>query len=365
MGKSAPIAWPQSREDMQDSLQGSGLPMPIAHRLAEQAEPALLLATLGVAEEAEIPLGSSKIGGLPDLPAEVPWPQRPPYADAAERAAAHHAEALRLASEATRPGSWMTPEQARLFSRERDALADAVGVTFPLAFLAQLDLASLSQIQGFPSSLPAEGRLLLFFDYWECPPGFDPGSAAGFRLIWDRTPTGRLRRKSVPAAFAATARERWSSLFRPAAVTAFPILTAIPPSDRNFDAFPRGLEAGTFWDEESDEGRYEEWLARFGTPDGKEGPNHRLGGWPIPLQNGMQAMAQLATRGIHCGAADAFRTAAARRLLDTAGDWRLVLQIGRDDAAGLFSSGCLYVLMREQDIRLRAFDRAWMICQSD
>lgn len=364
MPKNAPIAWPESREDLLASLQEAGLPAGTALHLAGQAQPALLLET-ALADETQIPLGASKIGGLPDLPLDMAWPERPPYEDAAERARAHRLEAARLLSEATRPGSWMAPEQARLFSRERSDLASAVESVFPLAFIAQLDLASLSSHAGFPALLPHHGRLQFFCDYWERPPGFDPYTAAGFRLIWDRTPVEQLERKPAPAALAVMMRERWNSLFRPAAVTARSVFTPIPPSDRNFDAFAHGEDAGTFWDEDSDEIRYEDWLVRFGTPDSHEGPNHRLGGWPTPLQNGMQAVAKLATHGIYCGTGEAFNTAEARRLLKTAHRWRLLLQIGRDDAAGLLPSGCLYLLMREQDMRARAFDKAWMVFQSD
>jgi uncharacterized protein YwqG len=364
MQRQTPMAWPGSREDMLASLQEAGLAPDLARHLAEQALPALVLDT-AEADEAQIPIGASKIGGLPDLPLDLAWPHRPPYENAAERARAHRAEAERLASEASRPGSWLTPEQARLASHERADLADAVETPFPLAFMAQLDLASLSREPGFPSLLPDHGRLLFFCDYWERPPGFDPFTAAGFRLIWDRTPVEQLERKSAPSALAAIAHQKWNSLFKPMRVTPRSVFTAIPLGDRNFDAFPHGPDAPTIWDEDSDEIRYEEWLARFGTPDGKGGSNHRLGGWPTPLRPGMQATAKLATHGIYCGTGDAFRTAQARRLLRTAHRWHLLLQIGRDDAAGLLPTGCLYILMREQDMRSRTFDKAWMVYQSD
>src|SRR5262249_51641514 len=156
MRKKVPAAWPESREDLLASLQEAGLPAGTALHLAGQAQPALLLET-SLADETQIPLGASKIGGLPDLPLDMAWPERPPYEDAAERARAHRTEAASLLSEATRPGSWMTPEQARLFSRERGDLASAVESVFPLAFIAQLDLASLSRHAGFPSLLPHHG----------------------------------------------------------------------------------------------------------------------------------------------------------------------------------------------------------------
>ncbi|MFC2250900.1 DUF1963 domain-containing protein [Labrys portucalensis] len=356
------LAWPDSRESLHSSLSEAGLAPGSVARLAEQARPALVLETTPC-EESRIPLGASKIGGLPDLPDTMAWPERPPYGDAAERTQAHLTEADRLASEATRPGSWLTPEHAREASREQSDLARAVTAVFPLAFIAQLDLAALSLTPGFPAALPHHGRLLLFCDYWVKPKPYDPHAAAGLRLIWDKTPVERLERKAEPAALTALAQERWSSRFKPAAVTARPVVTAIPPSDKGFDAFPHGEEASTFWDEDSEEIHYETWLGRYGTPDGKGGANHQLGGWPRPLQNGMQAQAQLASHGIFCGTGEAYASAEARRLLRSADRWRLLLQIGRDDALGLLPSGALYILMREHDMRIRAFDRAWMVFQ--
>jgi Domain of unknown function (DUF1963) len=356
------LAWPDSRQAMLASLTEAGLAPASAARLAEQALPALVLETRPC-EDSEIPLGASKIGGLPDLPASTAWPERPPYGDAAERAHLHRAEAERLASEPTRPGSWLTPEHAHDASREQDDLAEAVASKFPLPFIAQLDLASLALNPGFPAALPHQGRLLLFCDSWVKPAAHDPHAGIGLRLIWDRTPVAELERKAEPAALATLAQERWGQHFKPAAVTARSVFTAISLDDRSFDAFPHGAEASAFWDEDSEEARYEAWLARFGTPDAKDGANHQLGGWPRPLQNGMQAQAQLASHGISCGSGEAYATAAARRLLHAADHWRLLLQIGRDDGLGLLPAGCLYILMREHDMRARAFDRAWMVFQ--
>lgn len=356
------LAWPDSREAMLGSLLEAGLSPASAALLTEEARPALVLET-EPREDAAIPLGASKIGGLPDLPAAISWPERLPYGDAVERARLHRLEAERLASEPTRPGSWLTSEHALDAAREQDDLAVAVASTFPLSFIAQLDLATLALSSAFPAALPHQGRLLLFCDSWVKPAAYDPEAGIGLRLIWDRTPAEQLERKPEPAALAALAGERWSQRFRPAAVTARSVFTAMPLNDRNFDAFPHGAEASTFWDEDSEETRYEAWLARFGTPDAKDCANHQLGGWPRPLENGMQDEAQLALHGIAAGSDEAHASAAARRLLRSADRWQLLLQIGRDDNLGLLPAGCLYILMREHDLRVRAFDRAWMVFQ--
>jgi hypothetical protein len=40
---------------------------------------------------------------------------------------------------------------------------------------------------------------------------------------------------------------------------------------------------------------------------------------------------------------------------------RLVLQIGRDDAARINPAGAICVMLREEDIRERRFERAWTV----
>jgi uncharacterized protein YwqG len=251
----------------------------------------------------------------------------------------------------------MTPEQARLFSDGYLARAEAVQSEFPLAFLAQLDLRVLSAEPGFDPIFPDHGRLLFFYDSLETPAEYDPCSIAGFRLIWDASPVTSLTRKMAPEALIGISDEEWSCLLKSATVTAQSVVTPIPLNDKLWAAFSL--------DDDDAYEAYHDWLDQFGTPDDANGINHQLGGWPRPLQNGMQARSQLASHGIYCGTQDAYETESAKELLKGAKAWRLVLQIGVDEPLGLFSVGCLYVLMREEDIRARAFNRAWFVYQCD
>ncbi len=347
---------PSDLDALRRSLDDIDLPADVVARLLAQARPALVLAT-AAADEAAIPLGASKIGGRPDLPPGMAWPTRPAYPDAAERAAGHRREADRLLAESKKKGSWMTPAQGERFSADARARADAVETTFPLTFLGQFDLATLSREPGFDAALPREGRLLVFYDFLEQAESFTPAASVGWRVLWDTTPAAALQRAPVPRALASLSDDEWTCVFRAAPVSARTVLTPIGVDDAGWDAF-------AFDDEDSYES-YQDWRSRFGTPDMDGRDNHQLGGYPQSLQNGMQATCQLVSHGLDCGGHAAWKSQAAQALLPGAHEWRLVLQIGADPHAGIPQPGAYYVLMREQDIAARRFDLARVTYQCD
>lgn len=351
-----PEPLPRTHEEFRSSLAASGLPRPLVDRLVAQARPALLLVTQA-AEDSAIPLGASKLGGWPDLPADTEWPRRGPYADAARRAGLHREAASRLLADARRPGSWISLEDAQRFHREYMAKADSVETTFPLSFISQLDLAALAREKGFDPAFPSEGRLLLFYDFWERPEEFAPESSAGWQLIWDRSPIEGLVRTQIPPALQAIASDETCCVFRPARIDARTVITPMPVNDHNWDAFP--LEDAQLLD------AYKDWLEHFGTPDVPEGENHQLGGFPRPLQNGLQSRNQLASNGLNCGSSEVWQTDAAKKLLESAGDWQLALQFGVDENAGIPGPGACYVMMRAQDIAAQRFDLARITYQCD
>lgn len=347
---------PANHDDLLLSLKETGLHHDVVSHLAAQARPAILLLT-AECEEDSIPLGASKIGGRPDLPRGAAWPTRPPYPDGAKRAEEHRKKADRLLADSKRPRSWMTPEQGERFSAECRAKANAVETEFPLAFLGQFDLAELTREKGFDAAFPCEGRLLLFYDFWEGPEEFTPEASVGWRLVWDTTPVSALVRASIPAVLSSISDDNWSCVFRAARISTRTILTPIPPDDKSWNAFPLN-------DDEALEG-YQDWLSQFGTPDMNGRDNHQFGGFPQTLQIGLQARAQLAANGLNCGGREVWETDAAKELLKSAKDWRIVLQIGVDQHAGIPQPGAYYVMMREQDIMARRFDQARVSYQCD
>ncbi|MGO4872211.1 MAG: DUF1963 domain-containing protein [Roseiarcus sp.] len=351
-----PRSLPRTRDEFLSSLNETELPENAVARLAARARPAVLLTT-APADEGEIPLGASKLGGAPDLPRGTAWPERPPYPDAPARAGYHRKHAARLLADSKKPGSWMTPKQGERYSLEALAMADAIETSFPLAFFGQFDLASLSAEQGFDTAFPSEGRLLLFYDYWVKPEEFTPEASVGWLLLWDRSPVSGLARASIPNALSVISTDEWNCVFRPARIGARTVLTPMPPNDKSWDAFSL--------DDDEALTAYRDWLSQFGSPDAPAGENHQFGGFPRPLQNGLQSRCQLAANGINCGRSEAWETDAAKELLEFSKDWRLVLQIGVDENAGIPEPGAYYVMMRDQDIAARRFDRARVTFQCD
>jgi hypothetical protein len=56
---------------------------------------------------------------------------------------------------------------------------------------------------------------------------------------------------------------------------------------------------------------------------------------------------------------------AAKQQLKGAKDWRLLLQVGADENAGMTRPGAYYVVLREHDIAARRFDEARVVYQCD
>ncbi|ASM71034.1 MULTISPECIES: DUF1963 domain-containing protein [Roseobacteraceae] len=405
--KQASLPLPATREELRTSLGDlKQLTPALVDRLSEQALPAVSLETVPHAE-ASIPLGASKMGGAPDLPRGMPWPMRPPYADAQiklehyrsligvtlakagivpewmtpDEGKHYVAEQRRIEKEVVEGALAMlpkeeaneirqflesqsiyTPERAREETRDHILQAQMVARSFPLSFIAQLDLGKLSAQPGFDPDLPKNGRLMLFYDLLETPPGWEPSSRVGFRLIWDETPAIDLIRVSVPAALSET-QYRETLVLEPALIIPHSVATPIPPSVKAWDAdlldqaSSQEFGEGPYWS-------YMAWLSRFGSSDEPGRINHQLGGWPQSQQNGMQAQAQLASNGIFAGTSYAYDTSAAKEILKGAADWKLVLQVGADEAVGL-RGGAYYVLMRHDDLLERRFDKAWVVHQSN
>ncbi len=319
---------------------------------ADIAEQIVSLARLGVAlkhhetfTESTAPLGKSKIGGCPDLPAGMAWPLRPAWTNDASN---YRADMIAPDSK----WSWATPEQCESFRQMAKRMATYVENEAPLSFFAQInfaDLAATGALDDLPE-LPRTGILYLFYDYIEQAPGFDPKDAPGNQLIYVESPEG-LTRTPIPEALAEMLDE---GPFRAKFLTAKPCIYTPSPWQTEiaeFDLPDPLLDA------------YGDWLANMYSDSLM--PDHRLMGWPNIIQNPMEAQCTLVTAGKYCGNSDAYTDPNNAGIIAQADDWILLLQIDSDDAANfmLGDSGILYVWIRKQDLAARAFDKAWVIMQ--
>ena len=106
-----------------------------------------------LAYESSIPVGASKLGGRPDLPAAIDWP-------------------------------------------EYEGL--------PQSFLAQLNLAELAGLEGV-DALPRVGVLSFFYDAEQRPWGFNPAESSGWKVVYSPNPA-QLQRVEPPAALPGSGR---------------------------------------------------------------------------------------------------------------------------------------------------------------
>ena len=245
--------------------------------------------------------GRSRLGGEPDLAPEVAWPE------------------------------W----QGR-----------------PLGFLAQVDLAEVPRPEPGGDLLPPEGLLSLFFDVdpERQPWGYDPAHRGGGRVLWSPA-SAELERRRVPDGLPDELRPREHALD-------FAVELTLPDSwswpGERLDLSP-----------EEDEAYFDLGEAVIEAHGGDE-PQHRLLGHPDQIQNDMQLECQLVTHGLNVGDSDGYQDPRAAELVPGAVDWRLLAQIDSDDAARLEwgDLGRVYFWIREQDLRARRFDAAWVVLQS-
>lgn len=115
-------------------------------KIIDQLLPAVRFEPKGLDDDKTLPVGVSKIGGMPDLPVGMQWP------------------------------SW------------KDA---------PLSFLVQLNLAELAKFP-FADELPKYGLLSFFYAAEEQPWGFDPEHKGGWRVLCIDEQAVNLVRKEPP-----------------------------------------------------------------------------------------------------------------------------------------------------------------------
>jgi hypothetical protein len=177
-----------TRQELETALARAGLGE-WSPRLAASARHAIVLEPGPVEEGADAAIGASRLGGMPDLPAKIPWPRRPAMSAAFFK---EHG-----------PRPW------------------------PLSFVAQIDFAeilSADGLEGFPSS----GRLLFFCDPILSSIGGSREEQVCASVTFFTDETDRLGRRDFPVEFGNPGYGRPRDfMFRPRRVT--PKLWLLPP----------------------------------------------------------------------------------------------------------------------------------------
>ena len=236
-----------SEDQIAATIIAEGLEAQDAQRIAKQARPCVWLETNSVGDEAQIPLGATKIGGRPDLPAGQDWPVRPPYP------AGEHAARYRRELADPNAWSWATPEQREEFKRDYEQMIEVIGKPFPFSFIAQINLAHAWGAGPLDPDFPRSGLLSIFYDTLEEPWGYDPANHIGSIALFHATDAAPLARREPPAELAAVKRY---VPFAPLICHAHACLTPIPKDTAQFRSLNLRKEAA---------GAYSEWGARTPT----------------------------------------------------------------------------------------------------
>jgi len=292
-------------------------------KLMEKTLPALRRSAIKIetSEELSDKPGASRLGGIPDVPADFQWP-------------------------------YFTT----------DTYDDDTVKPRPLTFLAQFNCEELTALDP-EHPLPKKGVLSFFYELGSQRWGFSPEDAGCARVYWFED-AGSLR----PAEYPEDLEEEYRLSARG---VKFSEEISYPGCEDVMEMQSRHIPE--LYD------IYEETAEKLGID--MDDPYSKLLGWPDIIQNSMAEQCELVSQGYYMGGSNPPeglscppepRTAeeqtqyrlAGRQALQT---WRLLFQMSEDiaDELDLMFGDCgsIYFYIREEDLQARNFDRVWLILQ--
>jgi len=261
-------------------------------------------------DEADLPIGTSKIGGRPDLPESIEWPYE------TEREA--------------------NPRD-RYFNQELESKP-----LLPLSFVAQLNLEEISRFDE-ENLLPRTGWLYFFYSAEQSVWGFDPRDSSGFKVLYFCGDRSDLRRIDFPPVLPDYA------MFNACRIT--------PQSEISLPA-PWGESVrGLFASREAEDAYYEFQ---------DDGLSNKIFGHADNIQGDMELECELATNGIYVGDPSGYKDPRRATLEQNTPNWRLLLQVdsNENDCGMMWGDvGRIYYWIRKDDIERQRFENAWLILQ--
>lgn len=252
--------------------------------------------------EKGIPVGASKFGGHPDLPADAAW--------------------------------------------FRTGAGD-----IPMSFIAQINFAETAPFD-LEHRLPEQGMLYFFYDC-SCdgmPWGFNPNDSDGWQVYFYNGDPAALSRREAPLDLT---RNDNGAVFGCARLC-FESAVELPTTE---SGLTNDVELP---DDDELQDAYWEWLE-----DHFPEISNKLLGHADPIQGGMELECEYVTNGINCGTPAGYQIAKARGLDKNAARWHLLLQVDSDEDLGMMwgDLGRLYLWITEEDLVARRFEKSWLILQ--
>lgn len=269
--------------------------------------------------ENSVPIGGSKIGGRPDLPADFVWP----YYEGEDY--------------------------------------QQVVVNRPLSFLTQINLAETTSCD-VDQCLPKTGILSFFYEMETEKWGFDPKDRGCARVFYFPD-ENMLIQTEFP--------EELHEDFRfPEFSLSFEARKDLP-SGIDFTEMPEEEEISRRFPDETEMCDIEEYDAlrqEYGCAlDGDWSANTKLLGYPDVIQNSMERECEEVTRGIYNGGVHEVSQELEEEIEKNSKDWMLLYQMGvveKDGFELMFGDvGHIYFWIKKQDLEKRNFDNVWLILQ--
>ena len=283
--------------------------------LTRQLEPAVFLHAKPTTP-AELPIGASRFGGLPDVSANgFTWP------------------------------TWTLKPLARPDPRRSGKMISGGSPTRRVMhFLAQIRLDDLPD-SPVRELLPQSGTLSFYFDAINA--SADPREGMGWRVIYDDTPTEELTRLKI---------------------------CPTPKDEPPFRLCALEMRDGTSaWNDlpirDADEDDFNAWqdiIDEIEETDGAAAKHHLRGGMRA-LQEGARQHCVLASRGLTIDDLKKMRSAQqVRELEHEEADWVLLLQLDSDETTGFLwaDMGRLFFMIHVQDLAAGNFERVWCVLDS-
>ncbi len=261
----------------------------------------------------EPPIGTSKIGGIPHLPADFQWPR-------------YEAEGY--------DEEW----------KDR-----------PLSFVAQIDVGAVAAFDR-DHRLPKQGFLYFFYDVISQKWGFDPEDAGCARVYYYDIPADALQETELPEDLEEEARV-------PLFALSFERKEELPDYEE-FCALTDTEQFGEDFDWDS----YDEVLEKLlGEKDYEPDEVCKLLGHADLIQSAMLEECARVAMGLYCGNAEAYENTTEAQEAAIAADarnWTLLAQFGTLSDEIMFGDcGCIYFYIRKEDLAAARFDRIWLCLQ--
>jgi len=335
----------RNKQDLRQSIADAGLAA-LSDRIVATAKPAIMFVRQQQADDG-LPPGTSKIGGLPDLPPGFGWPERAARGDApAWERSVRETQGAQLDMRDYGVADEVAGQQEARQAAYARLLIESFPRPFPLAFRAQLDLEALSVEPGFDPDLPTRGFLYVFED------ATGSGGGEDTCLFWSDCAAGALTRHAMPPDLVALSEahaygEPWEGLVH--AEVLHPVSALSIPY--------HWVEAG-----EGSRSALFDLMNEPSIPFYPDVPGHtyfgdQLGGWPQPVQHDPE-LALLGPSAAPLVPGDD----RVSHVFSWGGEHHAGTRLVSSDTGG---DGLTYVLVNRQALLNRRFSEATGVYQTD